>query len=52
MGDKMVLWYNGMYATADTKGYRWPMLDYIVFRYTPGTFIKMADFFLCTLEDM
>lgn len=47
----MVLWYNGMYATADTKGYRWPMLDYTVFLYTPERFIKMADFFLLYLRE-
>ena len=43
MRNKMVLRYNGMYVTADTKGYGWPMLDYIVFLYTQGTVIKMAD---------
>lgn len=48
----MVLWYNGMNAAADTKGYIWPMLDYTVFFYTPGAFIKIADLFYCTLEDI
>lgn len=42
-----------MYATADTKGYIWPMHDYIVFLYTPAAFIKIADLFCCTyLKDV
>lgn len=39
-----------MYATADTKGYRRPMLNYTVFLCTPEAVINMADDFLLYLR--